>query len=180
MQAISSIEELVEVLPHCSGTEFIDITKKLSLGPDDLEPFAHWDKDFYTRNCVSRNDDYELILLCWEPGQKTPIHCHNGEECWVYSVQGELEERRFKLIDEQKDQDDLKETRRAMMREGRVAYMNDEMGFHSLHNLSKERAMTLHLYVSPIDSCRIYNEEEECFVRKEMQYTSFEGNLLED
>ena len=47
---------------------------------------------------------------------------------------------------------------------------HDKMGFHSIQNDSENRAMTFHIYASPIDSCKIYNNETECFESKEMPY----------
>jgi len=176
VQAVNTIEELLEILPQCSGTDFVKLADQLELDPEDFEPYAYWSDESYTRNCVSRNDEYELILLCWEPGQETPVHCHNGEECWVYGLKGEMDEIRFQ--NKPGSEHDIYETDRGTMKEGTVAYMHDNMGFHSLHNNSGERAMTLHLYMRPIDSCRIYDEEQDRFIRKDMKYTTKDGELL--
>ena len=56
------------------------------------------------------------------------------------------------------------------MKPDEISYMHDNMGFHSLHNRSTQRGMTLHLYMNPIDTCRIYDEEKGRFIRKEMSY----------
>ncbi len=176
MQAVNSLQELLEVLPKSSGSDFIQIANGLKIDAQDVEPYAFWSKDSYTRNCIARNEDYELILICWEPGQETAIHCHNGEECWVYGVKGELEEIRYKSTE--KSEDHIYESERQLMLEGKSAYMHDRMGYHSLHNRTEQRAMTLHLYVNPIDSCRIYDVESQVFVRKTLQYTTLKGKLL--
>ncbi len=173
MQAISSVEELLEILPECSGNEFVEISHGMELQPEDFEEYAYWSKDHYTRNCVSRSEEYELILLCWEPGQDTPVHCHNNEECWVYNLQGSVIEKRFDF--RQGSKTEIEETQEAVMNEGEVSYMHDTMGFHSLHNTGEVRAMTLHLYIKPIDSCRVYVNEEIGFKRKELEYDTYEG-----
>lgn len=161
------------MLPKCSGQDFIEISKGMDLQPEDFEDYAHWSANHYTRNCISRSKDYELILLCWEPEQDTPVHCHNNEECWVYNVQGEIIEKRFDFKPSSKTE--IEETQEEEMQEGQVSYMHDTMGFHSLHNVGGNRAMTLHLYINPIDSCRIYENEQVGFVRKQLQYNTFEG-----
>lgn len=176
VQTLTSLEELLEILPKCSGSEFVQIAKKLNLQSEEFEPYSFWDKETYTRNCVSRNEDYELILLCWEPGQETPVHDHNGEECWVYALKGDMEEIRYQ--DSTKATERITESKRSKMLEGSVAYMDDNLGYHSLHNRTQERALTLHLYMKPIDSCKIYDTAEGAFIRKDMQYDTKDGREL--
>ena len=77
---IESLNKLLEVLPQCEGEDYYKLAKHLSIPVEDLKPYAFWSHETYTRNCVVRTDKYELLLLCWQEGQETPIHCRNGEE----------------------------------------------------------------------------------------------------
>tara|TARA_R110000868_G_scaffold242796_3_gene498331 strand:+ start:103 stop:639 length:537 start_codon:yes stop_codon:yes gene_type:complete len=165
---INSVKKLIEVLENSQASDFSKISERLKLSAADFIEYASWSKDCYTRNCISRNEHYELLLLCWDAKQDTPIHCHNGEECWVYNLQGSFEEIRFALKDQ--SETDLVETSRESMKPDEISYMHDNLGFHSLHNSSTQRGMTLHLYMNPIDTCRIYDEEKGRFIRKEMSY----------
>lgn len=168
MKKITRLDELLSILPQCSGPDYLALVDQMDIPPEDFLAHATWEADRYTRNCLARSEDYELLLLCWDAQQDTPIHCHGGEECWVYNIEGGLLERRF--------EEDEKGLPRMIAEEqlptGGLSYMNDDMGFHSLHNLSDRRAMTLHLYMNPIDRCRIYHPEEERFVLTELTYDS--------
>lgn len=170
MTPIDTVEELVKALHHSEAKDFINISQRLNLKASDFEEYASWSDEAYTRNCINREDHYELLLLCWNPKQVTPIHCHNGEECWVLNLKGDFREIRFD--EKSPDSGELVEIQREEMPVGGISYMNDNMGFHSLENLSSERAMTLHLYMDPIESCRIYDEENQVFVRKKLSYDS--------
>ncbi len=170
MDTIDSVEELVKVLSKSEAKEFVKISERLKLEAADFKEFATWSGEAYTRNCISRDDHYELLLLCWEPHQITPIHCHNGEECWVLGLEGEFEEVRFD--EKSPDQGELIEISREHLSEGGISYMNDNMGFHHIENLSAKRGMTLHLYMDPIDSCRVYDEDSKSFIRKKLSYDS--------
>lgn len=175
MKKIKGLQELLEALPHCSGEEYLKLAHGMKIDSSELAEYAFWSPDSYTRNCLARSDKYELLLLCWERHQETPIHCHGGEECWVYTLEGNLMEKRYK----QKGDKDLPyEVQRENLQTGSISYMNDNMGFHSLHNIGSERAMTLHLYMNPIDRCRIYHPEEERFVLTELSYDSVSGEVL--
>lgn len=174
-ERINSLQQLLEALPHCSGKQYVDIVDGMELDVAEFKPYSFWNEQFYTRNCIARSDKYELILLCWEPGQITPIHCHGGQECWVYMVQGCIGETRYDL-DEATQK--LTESKYMELGEGKFSYMNDDMGLHSLKNLSDGRSMSLHLYMNPIDECRIYDDATGDINYRKLQYHSIEGNYL--
>ena len=46
-------------------------------GHKDWREFALFCPHKYARNLVEFNDNFELIILCWLPGQESPIHNHS-------------------------------------------------------------------------------------------------------
>lgn len=46
----------------------------------------------YTRTLVGFDSHFVALLLCWEKGQRSPIHDHAGASCWVKMLAGDLEE----------------------------------------------------------------------------------------
>jgi cysteine dioxygenase len=176
-EKINTINYLVNELKNIeSEEEYKKIVKRLEIPVEEYKPYMHWSKDHYTRNCIARTEDFELILLCWSEGQETPIHCHNNQECWVYVVEGEFDEQRF--VESEKKSEELEVDAELQLEEDGVSYMNDDMGYHSLANISDGRAMSLHLYMNPIDECSIYNEESGEFEWKTMKYDSFKGEKV--
>lgn len=169
---IESLNDLLEVLPECSGKDYVDLVHDLHLYPEEFTGYSFWNKDFYTRNCIARSTKYELILLCWEPGQETPIHDHGGEECWVYMLQGHLGETRYRLSD---NNEAATVVQQSELEEGQFSYMNDNMGLHSLKNLSNGRSMSLHLYMNPINECHILDADTNTISTRQMHYHSIEG-----
>lgn len=169
---INGLNNLIDHLDACAEGDFATSVQDLCLNKEELLPFANWSDEHYTRNCVSRSDLYELILLCWEPEQDTPIHDHGGEECWVYMVDGELHEKRFSLQGEQfviEQQSDCNA--------GDFTYMNDDMGWHTLSNVSSKRSMSLHLYAKPIGKCRVYSEETATIEDHYPEYDTVLGEM---
>jgi len=162
---IKTIEDLIDTLETASSDRFAQIIQQISITEDSLKHFATWLDEGYTRNCLMRNNDYEIILLCWDKGAKTAIHGHGGENCWVYQVSGTVEEIRYTNIN-----DSIKESERLALNPGRISFMHDRMGYHAIQNISNDKAMTLHIYASPIDRCKVYNDEKDCFEMKTMSY----------
>lgn len=174
MNPIVTVDQLAEILDDIDPLQHAKTMKQIHIEADELAHYATWVEEGYTRNCLARTDKYELILLCWDIGAQAPIHSHGGEDCWVYQIQGTVEEVRFEEREEE-----LIEKNRMVLTPGKLTYMNDQMGYHSIGNISNQRAMTLHVYASPIDICKVYNDQKDCFEMKEMSYHTFKGVEVE-
>ncbi len=174
MNHIITLEQLTEALDNANPGDYAKIIKNIRISSDDLDRFKTWSTHCYTRNCIARTEKYELILLCWDIGAKAPVHGHGGEECWVYQIQGTVEEKRF-----EEESDGLKVTNQVVLTPGKLTYMNDRMGYHSIENISDQRALTLHIYTSPIDNCKVYNTEKGCFEMKNLSYHTFHGASID-
>ncbi len=163
---LQTLDDLVTALSEEERTTINHIIRSININPKDIEKYTSWSEDCYTRNCIINNEKFELILICWCKGHKTPIHDHGGQECWVKVIEGELEE----VIYKKNENDELIAIRSSKSKANQVTYMKDFMGFHSLENISPNRSITLHLYAKPIRKCNIFNEDLKKFVSKEMNY----------
>lgn len=172
MKVINNLPELISELNKSTKDEYADIGARLEIPIDQLKPYAYWNSDFYTRNCIERTEHYELILLCWEDGQNTPIHCHGGEECWVYIMDGKLQETHFQHENNQLSTESIE-----VLDKGGISFMCDDLGYHKLENIGGGRSMSLHLYMDPIDTCTKYDNTSDLFKPVALSYYSFKGEL---
>lgn len=164
-----SLDELATALSEGERVTYNEIIRSLKLPASVFEDYCSWCDESYTRNCIVENEKFELILLCWEVGQITPIHNHGGEECWVRVIEGEFRE----TIYTQDEAGELNIVQSSISKSNETTYMRDFMGFHSLENLSSKRSMSLHLYAKPIRSCKIFDEKSRTFVKKNLVYDTF-------
>merc|ERR1711879_745862 len=111
---------------------------------EDWKDYALYHPAFYARNLVEANEHFELIVICWKDGQKSPIHNHAGSSCWMGCLQGKIEETYYHI----KDQTEAHTT-------GEVAYIRDEIALHVIRPIDGN-GVSLHLYSPPIKSCLIY------------------------
>lgn len=165
-QTIQTIDELVMALSEGERSTYGALLRNMSLSKDEFKAHQSWSSESYTRNCIVENENFELILLCWEGNQMTPIHDHGGEECWVCFIEGDFEEVIYTV---EENQDPVIKKKRNVG-PGDISYMIDFMGVHSLRNCSEDRAMSLHLYAKPIRSCHVFDEETSAFTSIEMSY----------
>lgn len=165
---------MLSELDNRPSAEYPGLVKRIEIAPSAFAKYEFWKEDGYARNCIKKTDAYELILLCWEPRQVTPIHCHNKQECWVYVVDGELTENFYGS--NENDQPVFKKSEKRSA--SQYTFMHDEMGFHDIDNSSNERCMTLHLYAGPVARCRIYDKELGVFVWRDLTYDTYDGKQL--
>ena len=142
---------------------------------ESLAPFLNFRPLRYTRNLVSRSALFDVIVLCWMPGQTTPIHNHSGQLGWVRVLQGALEEVTYTVRpaaarDEGADATCLfapkvviGETGRALFEAGSAVVTVDAVrAVHRMGNPATARgcnAVSLHVYSRPHDSCLTYGAE---------------------
>ncbi|MDG2455444.1 MAG: cysteine dioxygenase family protein [Bacteroidia bacterium] len=168
----SALRDLVGALINENYVLAVDQAHNFVFKKEAFEKYAFWNEDHYTRNCIAHNESFELILLCWEAGQKTANHCHNGQECWVKVISGEFEEDMY-VLNENTNKLTYTETKHVSQHE--VTSVDDRTVFHTLQNISKNRAMSLHLYMKPIDQCRYVDEESKELKTAVMSYHSVNG-----
>ena len=160
------LNDLVTALTHEEKAKYTNIFQMLDLPNSAFEPFCSWSTESYTRNCLVDTGAFELILLCWEAGQCTPIHDHGGEECWVKIIEGEFKETIYQMG----EKGELNKVKSTILKPGDISYMIDFMGCHSLENCSSKRSMSLHLYAKPIRTCQSYDDDLQEFVNKDLSY----------
>ncbi|KAJ3322367.1 hypothetical protein HDV06_003087 [Boothiomyces sp. JEL0866] len=118
----------------------------------DYARYALFDSKKYTRNLIDDgNGKYNLIALCWGPGQASPIHNHANSHCIFKVLEGQLTETLYPIR-----AGSLPKI--SKYTENQVNYMHDKIGIHRVGNDTCEPAISLHLYSPPIEYCKIYDE----------------------
>jgi|TARA_R110000787_G_scaffold96415_1_gene199705 cysteine dioxygenase len=164
--SINKISELVKEISTSKKEDIEDLINDLEIPTSEFEKIGTWNEDHYTRTCIARTEDYELLLLCWQAGQETPIHCHNDQDCWVLLIEGAITENQYKNNEFETPVLTVSEL---MVEEG-TYYINDDIGLHSLHNSKNKRAMSLHIYVNPIEECSYYSKKLKEYKTKSLSY----------
>ncbi|PCJ67775.1 MAG: hypothetical protein COA58_01165 [Bacteroidetes bacterium] len=172
---ISNLSELVISLQRGEYENVLSQTEQIDIPIEDLLPYINWKAERYTRNCVARDEYFELILLCWEKGQKTAIHCHDEQECWVKVIFGSFAEV---IYTHDEEAGEMEYESSEVLSENEVTSIIESKFFHSLENVNSGRSMSLHLYMRPIAKCRVYNKQTKQLEMKELSYDSLSGKRL--
>lgn len=134
-----------------------DLLTQLELMPEDIQEHLHFADSKYQRNYLRSNENFEALLLCFEAGQRTPIHDHAGCACGVKVIQGVGMETAY----ERTDDGWLYATGTQQLPALGVVGSND-MDIHQLSNLQPkgERLVTLHVYSPPLGEVGNYCVED--------------------
>jgi len=150
------LTELFDVLAVHEGPMAVDWlveqVRAVDLRRSDIEHAIRFQDDHYARTLIDLGEHHAALVLCWKPGQGSPIHDHRGSACVVRVLEGEVVERTF-------DRDEagwLHERGSHVLREGCVCGSFDE-DIHMLVNETSDRPLvTMHIYTPPLEDYRLY------------------------
>ena len=129
------------------------LIERTTISPDDLRPYLGFKTGNYSRHRVMKNDHVEMLVLCWKPGQRTPIHDHNGAHGAVFVHQGIMWETTF-------DYDTERGLAYKAHRELRTGGLtgSEIPDIHQLGNpdVSGEDLITIHIYAPPLGVLKTY------------------------
>jgi predicted metal-dependent enzyme (double-stranded beta helix superfamily) len=173
----AELSDLIDALQSApkDRARYHEALSRIRFGIEAVQRYCHFDPRYYARNLIARTDKFELLALCWEPGQITPIHDHAGSDGWVYCVHGAIEEVRFQcsVSDDGTARVERGDALNATV--GEMTYINDDIAWHTVANQTQERAVTLHLYSGPIDSCQYFDPGTRTIKTRQMKYFSADG-----
>ena len=76
-------EKLTELISYLDSlTARVDLAKlknhleNVDIKRSDVETLCMFGDDTYKRNLISQSKWYELLVMCWRPGQRSQIHDH--------------------------------------------------------------------------------------------------------
>jgi len=165
-----------------SGTEpILRFLEDTPVDPATLDRYLFWDSQHYTRNLIDKTPLYELIAICWEVGQGSSIHNHRDQNCWMAAPIGCLLVQNYRVLEQ-----DLKagvcrieKTDVVELNAAHPCGVNPHEPVHKVFNPRefRERAVSLHVYSRPFDSCDVYSEEQGTCGAIGLSYTSQYGVL---
>lgn len=177
----SALDDLVSALEtefagEPRGARIAELLGEYAAAHEDWRPFALFAEDRYTRNLVARHERFELLLLCWDAGQESPIHNHEGQDCWMGVLEGDVEELRY-CTPEEVVPGPLLPRDGKVFRKGQVAFIHDDFALHLVRGVGARRAVSLHLYAAPYPACSCYCPETGRVTRKVLSDYSVRGVL---
>tara|TARA_B100000959_G_scaffold251521_1_gene280914 strand:- start:19777 stop:20301 length:525 start_codon:yes stop_codon:yes gene_type:complete len=167
-QALLSSEERSDLISDCEGIsgiiewldgmnrrpgldELNDRLSNLNVNVDAIERCIGYSENGYQRNVIKKNEHYELVAICWSPGQETPIHDHVGSDCAFLILSGVCTETTY-------DTNEMGLAVPIGQREYRPGGVcaTEEPDIHRVSNDTDDSLINLHVYTPPLSGFNIY------------------------
>ena len=183
-----SIEELVRglrALPEYAFDETDKVRQVLATLPVDeasLAPYLTWSRQHYTRNLIDTPELYELLAICWDIGQASSVHNHRDQNCWMAAPVGRLlvENFRVEFQDLEAGKCRLAASNTVELTVENPCAVDPQEPVHRVVNPrdANQRAVTLHVYSRPFDSCVVYSPEQGTCGDVRLHYNTMFGKAV--
>jgi cysteine dioxygenase len=121
--------------------------------PSEIEPYIQFSDTRYARNLVYKTSDFECLVLCWKPGQRSPIHDHGSSICSVYTWNGVLSADNYRKTPAGHVRADYSED----FKPGSVLSIQTSE-IHQVSNLQGGADMvSVHFYLAPLENSFQYS-----------------------
>ncbi len=160
-----------------------------------LKDHVWWRDSFYTRNLIYRDELFEVMTICWSPGQKTAIHTHNGQLGWMTVAQGEVTTHEFQHTSCNAPENQnvvnidclggatelqIDKVGSITCSEGTGMVTVDKLQtIHQIENAGRTGCVSLHVYSKPFDSCIAFDLEQQRCYRRQLSYFSKDGEQIQ-
>ena len=179
------IHELVKKLRSLPASAFEEIEvvgqllTAMPVSESSLAPYLTWSRQHYTRNLIDKCDLYELIAICWEVGQASSVHNHRDQNCWMAAPVGRLVVENFRVAfqDIEAGKCRLEASNSVALTAENPCAVDPQEPVHRVVNPreANRRAVTLHVYSRPFDTCVVYSPEQGTCGEIQLHYNTVFG-----
>jgi cysteine dioxygenase len=131
-----------------------ELLHETKITAEDLHEFVTFDAEHYRRNLVALGPWYEILVICWQSGQRSPIHNHARSTCGLKVLAGVCTETVF-------DRSPCGQVVALSSTDLTAGYItaSQDTDTHQVSNLQPEgqELVTLHIYSPPLRSMQKFS-----------------------
>jgi cysteine dioxygenase len=178
MSSDVSLSKLINVLKtDCSvitPARMQDILNRLVVATQEVQPHVLFSEKRYARHLVYKDRQFEIMIMCWNAGQRSSIHDHAGSLGGIKILQGELTECLFgraangMIKSLSSAEYAIEETR-----------VEETSLIHQISNLQADNGKTVsvHIYIPPLVRMNVYSLEDPAVRNILPQYFSLGSGI---
>jgi cysteine dioxygenase len=167
MNLSAAIEELTHKAKEMRLPDLRRFIAGLKPEKREIEQYIQFTENRYARNLVYKTHDFECLVLCWLPGQRSPIHDHGNSICAVCTVDGTLCADNYRKTASGHIRADYSED----FSPGSVLSIQTTE-IHQVSNLQdSQNLISLHFYLGPLENSFQYSVQEPIYEPYQRTYT---------
>jgi cysteine dioxygenase len=134
---------------------------------NEIEPYIQFTENHYARNLIYKTPNFEVLVLCWRSGQRSPIHDHGNSICAVQIVDGILSADNYRRTAAGHVRADYSED----LNPGSVLSIQTTE-IHQVSNLQGSGDLvSLHFYLAPLENNHVFSVMQPTFEAYRPGYT---------
>jgi cysteine dioxygenase len=151
------IEKLIDNLSACHDISSIKShLSNTDIDTNDVTDYVRFESGGYSRNRIIKTDRFEVLVLCWKPGQKSKIHNHADSICAFKVIKGALTNTNYL-----QEGDNMCFTSAHKLSLSQHTVLSGVDNFHELANDYPGNAVSIHFYSPPIEHYQVANQEND-------------------
>ena len=127
---------------------------------DDWKTNLKYDPSRYTRNSVFKDDNCQIMIMCWPPDYVSPIHDHNNSECYNKLLDGSIIEKKFKIKN-----NDFTLLEESKIEKNDIIRINDEIGLHQIFNFDSKNKLLPYIYMFLLMILLLFIKENQVILK---------------
>jgi predicted metal-dependent enzyme (double-stranded beta helix superfamily) len=164
--------EMAQIPTRELGIETLkELVGALDLRDDLIQEHIRFTDPMYARNLVCRTPKFDMLVLCWKPGQVTTIHDHAGSLNVTRVFDGQLTSRIFEERDRPAPGRCLVKVANEERLTANCFSCVDVGEIHQLANTSDRPLVTVHVYARPLRDITVYCPNTGEIDRVTLRYT---------
>ncbi len=148
-QLPASLRRIVSTLRSAAALRPMELRRAVvdaGVKEEELMPWADFDhpvEDSYGRKLVYKEDNFEIMVMSWSPGDFSGLHDHGFTQYGAVQVFGPAEHAVFHV-----EEDTIRTLARWMLRPGEAISVSHSL-VHQMGNPGDTRFLSLHVYGTP-------------------------------
>jgi cysteine dioxygenase len=136
--------------------DLIRLTTDIKITMDDVAAYCLFHDHHYVRNLIHRAAPVEILCMCWQSGQRSPIHDHNESNCVVRVLDGVMTNIDFRLL----PSGYIRPAGAHEYTSGAIE-ARSEADIHQVANLQAagRNLVTLHVYSPPLTRMNVFSAD---------------------
>jgi cysteine dioxygenase len=173
-----SLAALINLLENeaavMSPAKMHDTLARLAVCSDDIGDHKRFSEQRYARNLVYKSTQFEIMVMCWNSGQRSSIHDHAGSLGGLKILSGLLTESLFGKAPNGM----IKSLTSGDYEAGSIRVEETSL-IHQISNLQTNdgQAISLHIYVPPLVRMKVYSLEDASVRNILPEYFSFGSGI---
>jgi cysteine dioxygenase len=178
MRGDVSLSKLINVLKSeysvIDPARMQDILNRLVVTTDEVQPHAVFSAKRYARNLVYKDRQFEIMIMCWNAGQRSSIHDHAGSLGGIKILQGELTECLFGRA-----ANGMIKSLSSAEYATEEARVEETSLIHQISNLQagNGKTVSVHIYIPPLVRMNVYSLEDPAVRNILPQYFSLGSGI---